>query len=96
MAKETRNLLVNIIFEKQFKNIINQYADGCLIDIGCGEKPYKDLVAPFITEHIGIDYIDTMHDTKNIDIFATAYEIPVPNDSFDTAICTSVLEHLEV
>ena len=95
MAKEMKNILVNHIFKQQFKQYASTYLKGRLIDIGCGEKPYKELLAPYVTEHIGVDHVDTFHDKSNIDLFGTAYENPVDEQSFDSAICTAVLEHLE-
>jgi SAM-dependent methyltransferase len=68
---------------------------GRLIDIGCGSKPYKPLFRPFVAEHVGIDHEGTQHDKTSIDLYGTAYEIPVEDGSFDSAVCTAVLEHLE-
>ncbi len=95
MANEIKNLLVNRIHDRELTRCASAYLKGNLIDIGCGTKPYKDLLAPFITEHIGVDHEDTLHDKSKIDLFGTAYNIPVENESFDSAICTAVLEHLE-
>lgn len=72
-----------------------QYAKGRLVDIGCGTKPWKDVFAPFVKEHIGVDHNEMFHSKENVDIFADAYAIPVPDESFDTALSTDVLEHLE-
>jgi len=72
-----------------------EYLRGRLIDIGCGTKPYKGKLSPYITEHIGVDHIDTLHDKSNIELFGSAYNIPTENASFDSALCTAVLEHLE-
>jgi len=94
MAKTIKNLLVNHIFETNFKYYVKKYISGKTIDIGCGTKPYKDLLAPYVTEHIGVDYEETFHDKSNIDLFGTAYSIPAKESSFDSAICTAVLEHL--
>ena len=68
---------------------------GNLIDIGCGTKPYKEMLSPFVKKHVGVDHEATFHDKSSIDLFGTAYEIPTENESFDAAICTAVLEHLE-
>ena len=95
MAKEIKNLLINHIHDRQLKQSASEYLSGRLIDIGCGTKPYKDLLAPYVTEHVGIDHPNTLHDKSNIDRFGTAYEIPASDESFDSAICTAVLEHLE-
>lgn len=95
MAKEIKNFLINRIHDRQLKQYASEYLSGHLIDIGCGTKQYKDLLAPYVSEHIGIDHPSTLHDKSNIDRFGTAYEIPASNESFDSAICTAVLEHLE-
>jgi SAM-dependent methyltransferase len=95
MAKEIKNLLINRIHDRYLKQSASKYFSGYLIDIGCGTKPYKDLLAPYVTEHVGIDHQDTLHDKSNIDRFGTAYELPAQDEEFDYALCTTVLEHLE-
>ena len=95
MAKEIKNILVNHIHDRQLKQFASKYLSGRLIDIGCGIKPYKNLLAPYITEHIGVDHKDTLHDKSNIDRFGTTYDLPAEDDEFDCALCTAVLEHLE-
>ena len=95
MAKEIKNILINHIHDRQLKQYASEYFSGRLIDIGCGTKPYKDLLAPYVTEHIGVDHQDTLHDKSNIDRFGTAYDFPAEDDEFDCALCTAVLEHLE-
>jgi SAM-dependent methyltransferase len=89
------NLMINTVFEKCFKELCEKYITGRLIDIGCGEKPYKHLLEGLVTDHVGIDHCGTSHDRSNIDIIGTAYSIPVESNSFDSVICTAVLEHLE-
>jgi SAM-dependent methyltransferase len=93
--KDPLNFLVNSIFEKKFRTLGQTYLKGRLIDIGCGEKPYKEMLSPFVEEHTGVDHYDCTHDQSNIDLFGNAYGIPAADDSFDSAICTAVLEHLE-
>jgi len=95
MAKELKNRLTNAIHDKQLGIFAQAYIHGRLIDIGCGTKPYEELLSPYVSEHIGVDHEYTTHDKSKIDIFGTAYNIPVEDDSFDSVICTSVLEHLE-
>jgi ubiquinone/menaquinone biosynthesis C-methylase UbiE len=95
MAKEIRNILINHIHDRELKRYASEYLSGRLIDIGCGTKPYKDMLASYVTEHIGIDHQDTLHDKSNIDRFGTAYDISAKDGEFDCALCTAVLEHLE-
>jgi len=95
VARELKNRLINGILEKELRLQFSQHRLGRLIDIGCGEKPYAGLVRPYVTEHVGVDHVETLHETGNIDLFGSAYTIPVPDASFDSALCTAVLEHLE-
>ena len=92
---DPNNFLVNIIFENYFSELASKYIKGKMIDIGCGIKPYKEMLSHLVTEHIGVDHEITVHDQSNIDLFGTAYNIPTADNSFDSAICTAVLEHLE-
>jgi len=95
VTKPLHNLLVRSIHDRQLKRLVGSYARGRLVDIGCGDKPYEDLVRPYVSEHVGVDHEETLHDKARIDLFATAYQIPVASETFDTAISTAVLEHLE-
>lgn len=89
------NFLVHAILYKELNMISSKYAGVSLLDIGCGIKPYKDIFAPYVKLHIGVDHEETLHDKSNIDRFGTAYEIPSNDGEFDCALCTAVLEHLE-
>lgn len=91
----SKNWLVYEIADKSLGDAIQRYAKGWLLDIGCGDKPYESMIKPYVTKHIGIDHKNTFHNKSNVDLFGTAYNIPVEADSFDTVVCTAVLEHLE-
>jgi ubiquinone/menaquinone biosynthesis C-methylase UbiE len=95
MAKDLKNILIHHIHDKQLLDYAESYLSGNLIDIGCGTKPYKEMLSPFIERHIGVDHEATFHNKSNVDLFGTAYDIPADDETFDTAICTAVLEHLE-
>ena len=41
---------------------------------------------PYVSEHLGVDHAETLHDTQNVGLFGTAYEIPTADATFDTAL----------
>lgn len=90
-----RHWITHYIAAKELRRIFPKYLTGMLIDIGCGDKPLASLADAYVSSHVGVDRAETMHQNDNIDIFAQCYDIPVSNESFDCALCTAVLEHLE-
>ncbi|MBK8985267.1 MAG: class I SAM-dependent methyltransferase [Chloroflexi bacterium] len=89
------NWLVHSIHDTALEEVLHQYAHGVLLDIGCGQKPYRVLTEGLVTAHIGLDHPGSLHSKQQVDIFGTAYETGVANNSIDTVLCTVVLEHLE-
>lgn len=72
-----------------------RWFSGRLIEIGCGTKAKSALVAPYVSEHVGLDHAASPHGTARVDLCASAYDIPAPPGSFDCILSTAVLEHLE-
>lgn len=68
---------------------------GVLVDIGCGQKPYRTLFASHVSQHIGIDLEDSRHGMSQVDVIGTAYNTNLPDAVCDVVLCTEVLEHLE-
>jgi len=95
LANELKNQLVNYTHDRELLRSASIHLRGRLIDIGCGAKPYQEMLARYVTEDVGVDHQQTLHDKSQIDYFGTAYELPAENASFDSAICTAVLDHLE-
>ncbi|MBV5330022.1 MAG: class I SAM-dependent methyltransferase, partial [Chlorobium sp.] len=89
------NWLIFSIINPAVKQRLMKYAKGKLVDIGCGEKPFKNEVKPYVEMHTGVDHQGSFHDKSNMDVFGTAYNIPLVSKSYDTVLCTDVLEHLE-
>lgn len=70
---------------------------GNVLDIGCGQSPYKFLLDASQTKYFGIDIVDAeKFDYNNPDITPFNGEsIPFENEKFDGVICTEVLEHVQ-
>lgn len=69
---------------------------GSVLDVGCGQMPYKDLVlssSSHTTQYIGLDLPDNPIHENQPDITWEDGKIPMENGSVDCAICTEVLEH---
>ncbi|MEO0435987.1 MAG: class I SAM-dependent methyltransferase [Pseudomonadota bacterium] len=94
MAKELKNLLVNWLHDRALKQAIRSHATGDLLDVGCGRKPYAEMIAPFVASHVGIDYPGSPHEQSAINVYGRAERLPFREESFDTVLCTAVLEHL--
>lgn len=89
------NWLVKRLHYRSLKDAIVKYAKGVLLDLGCGTKPYSSIIEECVKNHIGLEHLESMHNKGKVDIFATAYNTGLASNSFDTILCTSVLEHLE-
>jgi ubiquinone/menaquinone biosynthesis C-methylase UbiE len=91
-----KNLLVHALLQRALVGAARRHLSGArLVDIGCATKPYAKLLAPWVKEHVGVDHPGSPHASARVDLAASAYEIPVADASFDAALCTAVLEHLE-
>ena len=75
-----------------------KYAKGKLIDIGCGRMRASQVLGSQISEYVGVDHPSTVRmypSDKRPHLLCDASEIPVANNSFDTALMLAVIEHLD-
>lgn len=68
---------------------LQTYAGPELLDLGCGDKPYAGS-APHVRRWIGFD----ADSNASADVHGSADALPFPDASFDTVLCTQVLEHV--
>lgn len=66
---------------------------GRLLDIGCGSKPYKDILCA--DQYFGLD-VDNENSRKLgvADYFYDGVTFPIESESFESALCVQVLEHV--
>ncbi len=62
-----------------------------LLDVGCGQKPYEPLFAPYVSSYIGVDPVDN----PRAELKGTIEDLPVADGSFDVVLCSQVLEHCD-
>ncbi len=62
-----------------------------LLDVGCGEKPYQPLFAPYITSYVGVDVVEN----PQADVCGPVEALPLEDGSFDVVLCIQVFEHCD-
>jgi SAM-dependent methyltransferase len=64
---------------------------GVLLDNGCGNKPYESWYGPMVKRSVGIDAASGSH----VEVYGLVDALPFADTTFDTVLCTEVLEHAE-
>ena len=62
-----------------------------VLDVGCGEKPYAPLFAPFAAAYVGVDPVANPH----AELRGPVEALPVEDASFEVVLCIQVLEHCD-
>lgn len=71
---------------------IEKYAKGRLIDIGCGDVPFKEYILPKVEQY---DTFDIEKRTNEVKYIGDIHDMHMlKNSSYDTALCLEVLEHV--
>ncbi|MDO1451007.1 class I SAM-dependent methyltransferase [Rhodocytophaga aerolata] len=69
---------------------------GTLLDVGCGQMPYRSLIleSKQVEKYIGLDLeVSKIHDTSKADIWWDGKIMPLADASVDCVIATEVFEH---
>ncbi len=69
------------------------FFSGRLLDVGCGKKPYSLFIESLVNQYIGLD-LPKFEDGTQSDIYGDGQILPFKMDSFDTVLCTDVLNEL--
>jgi len=75
--------------------------EGVLLDVGCGNQPYRDLFCHRIRTYLGVDMpqhrkFEPFVTRKGYrpDIISNVLKLPIQNNTIDIVLCTQVLEHV--
>ena len=90
---DSPNFLVYHFYHKDLFASLEKYANGELLDIGCGNKPYRSIVETKVTKYTGCDIVQSSDNC--VDIICEANHIPLATESFDTVLSTQTIEHVE-
>ncbi|MBC8512602.1 MAG: class I SAM-dependent methyltransferase [Dehalococcoidia bacterium] len=73
--------------------LARSFIKGRLLDVGCGVRPYALIYEPLVETSVGTEVAYSPHGTGAADAICPAERLPFANQSFDTILCTEVLEH---
>jgi SAM-dependent methyltransferase len=72
--------------------LASQYIHGRLIDLGCGDMPFKAMLASQVSTYDSLDYYPR---SKAVTYTADIQNMAVvASDAYDSALCIEVLEHV--
>ena len=87
----------NWIVYRSIDKLLNQHLHlirGNTYDLGCGDAHYRRFILEHADRYTGVDWSNSIHDGE-IDVMADLNQtLPIGQDSADTVISLSTLEHL--
>jgi len=74
------------------KDALEKFARGNFLDLGCGNKPYETIYKRLTKSQVGCDIMQS--DKNRVDVICPATDLKFDDNSFDSILCTQVLEHV--
>jgi SAM-dependent methyltransferase len=72
--------------------LVRKYARGALIDLGCGDMPFKAWVSTQVTTYDSLDFFPR---SAEVTYVADIQDMSmIESDHYDSALCIEVLEHV--
>jgi SAM-dependent methyltransferase len=87
-------VIENTLRDQLLESYFRSRKGGLLLDLGCGPRPYYNLYAPYYEKTLGADLPDSPFPKDNIDIYCSATDIPLENDSVDVVLSTEVMHDM--
>ena len=88
------NWLVHRIAREYVGAVASRHAKGLLLDIGCGQRPYQQLLLRHASSYLGLEYDRGRYQSSPPDVWGTALSLPLRSESVDTVVAFQVLEHV--
>jgi SAM-dependent methyltransferase len=92
---------INFIGAHAHQKAITKFAHlayGLMLDVGCGNQPYRKLFEGKVARYYGMDWgVSHAQSGKSVppDVDADALEMPFHDVTFHTVMCHQVIEHVE-
>lgn len=87
-----QHYIVTSFIKQDIQHAAVDFGRGKLLDIGCGNKPYKVLFDQHVSDYIGCDIIQSSE--QIVDFICPANQLCFEDNSFDTVFSTQVMEHV--
>ena len=84
---------ISSLYMRQALKQASSHASGTLLDIGCGLRPYHDLLQDQIIQYIGLDW-PVAPDKAQVDIVCDALHLPIGSRTIDSVLATELIEHV--
>ena len=84
--------LARFTLHRATQELIDAHAAGVCLDVGSGRAPYRDLLASRCERVVTLDI---ERRTEDVDLIGDIQNLEgIAEESYDTVVCTQVLEHL--
>ena len=87
------NWYANDALAREVAELARGLTGTTVIDVGCGQSPYRPLVAHF-QRYVGLDAPGNPDSGERPDVLADAGDLPLRSASADLVLCTEVIEHV--
>jgi SAM-dependent methyltransferase len=83
-----------LVYRRLFSDLekASIHAHGRLLDVGCGNKPYKKMFQGRVSEYVGCDVVQCSE--SQADVICLATHLPFKDASYSTVLTTQVIEHV--
>ena len=90
------NWLVHRLARQQIDSAAVSNASGRLLDVGCGRRPYDDILERVSEKRVGLDVDRKRYEESPAtpDVWGSAASLPFARETFDTVVSFQVLEHV--
>ena len=89
-----RNWLVHKINKRHIEAAVRSHVSGRLLDVGCGQRPYRDILAQRADSCTGLEFDRGRYGSAPPDVWGSGVALPFRNGCFDTVVSFQVLEHV--